>query len=88
VRLAAIEQSATSVANVTSAAAAGAEETAATSSEMASQAGTLSALVGRFRLAVPDPRSAEPRARHVQTEAARRRALEPTAHHLEDMLVM
>jgi methyl-accepting chemotaxis protein len=50
VRLEAIEASATSVSDVTSAAAASAEETAAASSEMASQAATLTALVGEFQL--------------------------------------
>lgn len=53
VRLQAIEASATSVSEVTSAAAASAEETAAASSEMASQAATLSALVGGFQLSSP-----------------------------------
>jgi len=83
VRLEAIEQSATSVADVTSAAAASAEETAAASSEMASQAGTLSELVGRFRLAPPITSG-----RNARRVAVSRAASMPTGHELDDVLVM
>lgn len=82
VRLQAIEQSATAVADVTSAAAASAEETAAASSEMASQAGTLSELVGRFRLSARSTSG-----RHTRRLAVTHAASVPSGRELDEMLV-
>jgi methyl-accepting chemotaxis protein len=90
-RLEAIERSANSVADVTSSAAASAEETAAASAEMASQAGTLSELVGRFHLAGPARGRSDRSGRAVSAPPAspRRRATTvPSSDRFDDLFVM
>jgi methyl-accepting chemotaxis protein len=75
-----IDGSASNVATYTSAAAANAEQTAAASEELSSMAGTLAALVGRFRLDAaaaadrPEPRAAATVGRGKPPQAAKPRA--------------